>query len=164
MQPLCAPQISNQQFLQDGIPHLSYLSSICRSFQAQNLPFPPFDFDSPDMQRSAFIVALLSFFAFCEFFARFLLKSTDRGHFFAVVSLTLASPLPVQVVKEMRETTVEPSARELPVDHKVLNREVIVHTESSDDLHILAREHETFEDYVQEARVPPLLIACTRLT
>jgi len=70
----------------------------------------------------------------------------------------------LQVVKEMRETTIEPSARELPVDHKVLNREVIIHTELSDNLHILAREYETFGDYVQGVRASPLLIACARLT
>jgi len=69
----------------------------------------------------------------------------------------------VQAMNEMREITVELSARGPPVDYKTLHREVTTDTESGDNLHILAREHETSEDYVQEVRVPPLLIACTRL-
>jgi hypothetical protein len=82
------------------------------------------------MQRSAFIIALFSLFAF--------------------FSLALASPLPVGVTQEVRETTAELSAREVTVDPKILHREVSTDTESDINLHILAREHKAFEDYVQE--------------
>ena len=62
----------------------------------------------------------------------------------------------MQAVKEMREITVELSAREVPVDHKILHREVPTDSESDADLHILAREHTTFDEYVQEVSTPPL--------
>jgi len=65
----------------------------------------------------------------------------------------------VQIVKEMREITVELSAREVPVDYKILHREVPTDPESDTNLHILAREHTTFDEYVQEVSVLPLLVA-----
>lgn len=65
----------------------------------------------------------------------------------------------MQVVKEMREITVELSAREVPVDHKILHREAPTDPESDTDLHILSREHTTFDEYVQEVSTPPLMYA-----
>jgi len=62
----------------------------------------------------------------------------------------------------MREATVELSARDVPVDHKILHREVPTDTGSDTNLHILAREHTTFDEYVQEVSVLPL-IACACL-
>jgi len=117
-------------FLQDGIPHQSCLSQISTSFRAHYFPYPSFDFNSLGMQRSAFILTIVSLLAF--------------------FSLAFASPLPVQVIKEMREVTVELSARQAPVDHKILHREVSTDPESGANLNILAREHTTFDEYVQE--------------
>jgi len=82
------------------------------------------------MQRSAFIIALFSLLAF--------------------FSLTLASPLPVQVNKEVREAAIELGAREVPADHMILHREVITNIDPVVHLEILAREQETSERYVQE--------------
>ena len=65
----------------------------------------------------------------------------------------------MQVIKEMREITVELSAREVPVDYKILHREVSTDPESDANLHILAREHTTFDEYVQEVSDPPFLHA-----
>ena len=60
-------------------------------------------------------------------------------------------------MKEMREITLELSAREAPVDFKILHREVSADPESDTDVHILAREHTTFDEYVQEVSdAPPL--------
>jgi hypothetical protein len=83
------------------------------------------------MQRSAFIITVFSLLL-------------------AFLSLALASPLPVQAIKEMRETTVDLSAREVFVDHEILHREVPTDTDSGTNLHILAREHTTFDEYLQE--------------
>jgi hypothetical protein len=76
------------------------------------------------MQRFAFLIALIAFFSFA-----------------------LASPLPVQAVQE-REPVLELSIREAPMDSQILHREVTTDTKSG--VNILAREHESFEDYVQE--------------
>jgi hypothetical protein len=81
------------------------------------------------MQCSAFIITLCSLFAFLSF--------------------ALASPLPVQAIREVRETTIELRARQVPVDHEILHREVSADAESDITLQILAREHKTYEEYVQ---------------
>lgn len=63
----------------------------------------------------------------------------------------------MQAIKELRDNTIELSAREAPVNHEILHREVSTNTESDTDLHILGREHAEPEDYVQGVRVPPLI-------
>ena len=61
-------------------------------------------------------------------------------------------------VKELREINVEPIAREALADHEILHREVPTDTESGIDLQILAREHTSFEEYVQQVRDAPLIV------
>ena len=90
--------------------------------------------------------------------------SADRCRFFVAVSLALASPLPVQAIKEMRENVIELSARDVPVDHEILHREVSADTESDTDLHVLAREHDTYGGSVPGVRVHSSHRACTCLT
>jgi hypothetical protein len=79
------------------------------------------------------------------------------------VSAALASPLPVQAVQEARELVVELSVRAAPVDNQVLQREVTTDTQSGVNLRILAREHESFEDYVPEVRVLSIFPSPVRL-
>lgn len=43
------------------------------------------------------------------------------------------------------------------MDHELLHREVTADTDSGANLHILARENKSFDDYVQEVRVNLLL-------
>jgi len=83
------------------------------------------------MQRSAFIIALFSLFAF--------------------FSLALASPLPVQVSKELREATVELGARGVPVDYKVSHREAAA--VPGVGLDILAREHDNSQGETDDTNV-----------
>jgi len=82
------------------------------------------------MQRSAFIIVLFSLLAF--------------------FSNALASPLPVQAIKEMREVAAELSAREVPVEHQILRREATADDGPVINLNVLAREHGTFEGYVEK--------------
>ena len=63
----------------------------------------------------------------------------------------------MQVMNEMREITVELNAREVPVDYKILHREVSTDSGSGANLPILAREHTTYDEYVQEVSCPPLV-------
>ena len=65
----------------------------------------------------------------------------------------------MQAIKEMREITVELSARESTVDHKILHREISTDPESDTNLHILAREHTSFDEYVQEVSDLPIVHA-----
>ena len=118
------------------------------------------------MQCSAFIITLCSLFAFRQFFSTFILtRRLIRAIFFSVaVSFALASPLPVQAIREVRETTIELRARQVPVDHEILHREVSADAESDITLQILAREHKTYEEYVQGVRVPLPPVACKCLT
>jgi len=81
------------------------------------------------MQGSTFIIALFSLLA--------------------LFSLALASPLPVQISNEVRESIVELSTGATPVDHNILHREV-TDIGSGVNLQILAREHKSFDEYVQE--------------
>ena len=69
----------------------------------------------------------------------------------------------MQVLNEVREATVELNAREVSVDHIILAREVPTDAESGTNLHILAREHKSFEEYVQEVRASSFPIACIRV-
>ena len=70
----------------------------------------------------------------------------------------------MQAIREVRETTIELRARQVPVDHEILHREVSADAESDITLQILAREHKTYEEYVQGVRVPPHPVARTCLT
>ena len=76
---------------------------------------------------------------------------TDRFHFI-VVSVALASPLPVKAVQEARGLVVELNVREAPAEHELLSREVDADSESGANLPILAREHQSFDEYVEEVR------------
>lgn len=82
---------------------------------------------------------------------------------FIAVSLALARPLPVQAENGVREVIVELGTREVPVDHELLHREVTP-DETGVKLDVLAREHESFGDYVRGVRVLFFLTECTRLT
>lgn len=82
---------------------------------------------------------------------------------FIAVSLALARPLPVQAGNEVREAIVDLVTREAPVDREILLREVAP-VENGIELDVLAREYESFGDYVREVRVPFFLTKCTRLT
>jgi hypothetical protein len=106
---------------------LQRLSPLCRSFQAHYFPFPSFDFNSPDMQFFAFLITLIALF-----------------------SAALASPIPVQAIQGAGEPIVELIVREVPLSNQMFHREVTTDTESGVNLHILARENKSFEEYVQE--------------
>ena len=67
----------------------------------------------------------------------------------------------MQGIQETREAVVELSVREVPADHEILLREAIPNAESG--LHVLAREHKTFEEYVNEVCSSFLLLRA-RLT
>lgn len=82
---------------------------------------------------------------------------------FVVVSVALASPLPVQAIQEAREPVVELIVRDVPMNDQIFHREVTADTELGVNLPILAREHESFEDYVQEVCVLPLCSSHARL-
>lgn len=80
------------------------------------------------------------------------------------MTVALASPLPVHVVQEARELVVELSVRDAPVNNQVLHREVNTDAQSDVNLSILAREHESSEDYLQEVRVFPLSLPLLRVS
>jgi hypothetical protein len=82
------------------------------------------------MQRSAFIIALFALFA--------------------LFSVALASPVPVRAVQEARELVVELNVRESPAERELLSREVDADSESGANLPILARERQSFDEYVEE--------------
>ena len=89
------------------------------------------------------------------FFTRNLLSRTDRGPLSVVVSATLASPLPLRAIQEAREPVAELIVLGVPMNNQILDREATTDTESDVSLHILAREHKSFEEYVQEVRILP---------
>ena len=68
------------------------------------------------------------------FSPRYLLTYRLTWATFFVVSLTLASPLPVHVIKEARGIAVEPNAREFSVDYEILHREASAFAELGGDL------------------------------
>lgn len=71
----------------------------------------------------------------------------------------------MHAIQEAREPVVELSVREVPVNNEILSREVTADTQSDVNLHIIAREHELYEEYVQEVRVLPLFpVVCAPLT
>jgi hypothetical protein len=70
----------------------------------------------------------------------------------------------MHINREVREAVVELGARELHTDHKILDREVIANIGPGTNLELLAREHETSEDYVHEVCSLPPPAGCMCLT
>ena len=63
----------------------------------------------------------------------------------------------MQAIREVSETTVERSSREVPVD--LLHHEISTDTESGINLRVLTQENNTFE-YVQGVRIPYHRVVC----